>query len=105
MCPQAVFDRRDPVRCHSFRGEEGRGFVGCPVVVVVDFSGAFEWSPDIVKPRCCSEDIPVDAVRMLVRELERDVTHAFRVEDIVCGEGVLLLRAGRREASAYLREE
>lgn len=67
MCTKAVLDSGDPVRCHVFSLEKGYGFGGRPFVVIFDLSDPFEWSADIVEPRCCSQYVSVDTIGMLVR--------------------------------------
>jgi len=92
MCPQTVLDGGDPVRGDVFSLEEGCDFVGCPFVVVFDPSDPFEWPTDIVEPRCCRQYVSVNALGMLVRKPEGEVTHSFRVEYVVSGERILIVR-------------
>lgn len=92
VCPETVLDSCDLGNRHVFALKKRDCFVGRTLVVVIDFPDAFEWPSNVVRPRCCSQYLSVNAVGMLVGNLERDFAYSFRMENIVCGESILVVR-------------
>ena len=83
MCSNTVFDTADSVGFHAFSREERRGFCRGPIVMITDFTGPLPGPTDIVEPRRCGEDIPVDRAIAVVPGRKRDVSNSLGLKLVV----------------------